>query len=267
MSAANSAEDEMTEARLAEAQSKALAQAGLDQRPPLLQSHTRKLSFKDTLKRTFGLKPLIDSTDRVNLTRFDSAPAVSVVPASNANSSPAAAPAPPSGPVYTAGSSDMVRTVSSPPTIGLPPVPIDPALNAKDAKAQNKRLAKLANDQNALKPIMPDGTYGRSASMDVQGTPYYTPASMSDPALPVSGYSSDSEAATLGKVGKGLSGLFKMDRPPTSNTTRYGAGIEGAKLKRGNSGRTRKLSWGRNSTGNTGGTPVTGGGGFFKHRK
>lgn len=254
MTNATATEEDLTEARLAEAQAKALAQAGLDQRP----NHTRKLSFKDTLKRTFGMKPLNGSTDRVNLTRFDSAPAVSVIPASNPNRGPTSA-----APVYP-GSSDMVRTVSSPPTIGLPPIPIDPALNAKDAKAQHRRLTKLAAQTNTLQPGIPDGTYGRSASMDVQRAPFYTPASMSETALPLSGYSSDSDATKGGKTGKILTGLFKMDRPPASNNTRYGTGIE----SRPNAGMTRKLSWGKNSTGIAGGNATSGsGGGFFKHRK
>lgn len=264
MKTVTATQEDLDEARLAAAQAQALAQAGLDQRPPF-QSHTRKLSFKDTLKRTFGLKPLNGSTDQVNLTRVNSAPTVAVIPASNANSSPDAiavklTPKP--------SAVEMVRTASSPPTMDLPPIPIDPALNAKDAKAQHKRLAKLAAEQktSTLKPGMPDGTYGRSASMDVQRTPYFTPASVSETALPRSGYSSDSDATKGGKTGKGLSGLFKMDRPPTANNTRYGLGIEGG---RPNNGRSRKLSWGRNSTSNAAGnSSSTGlGGGFFKHRK
>lgn len=285
MTSGSTTEEDQTEARLAEAQSKALAQAGLDQRPPLIQSHTRKTSFKDTLKRTFGLKPLIDNNSRVTLTRFDTAPAVSVVPASNASPSTAAAAG---GTVAKTGntatvmpnSAEIMRTVSSPPTMSLPPIPIDPKVNAKDAKAQHRRLQKLAseNKSSSLQPGNPDGTYGRSASMDVPRTPYYTPVSVSETALPMvrSGYSSDSETANNGAGRKnGLAGLFKKDRPPpASNNTRYGAGIEGHE-NAGNSGRpaprTRKLSWGRSgSSASVGGNTASGGGGgggFFKHRK
>lgn len=257
-------QEELDEARLAAAQAQALAQAGLDRRPAF-PTHTRKLSFKDTLKRTFGLKPLNASTEQVNLIRVDSAPAVTVIPASSNSNSASDTGIPPTK-LTTA--SEMMRTVSSPPTMDLPPIPIDPAINAKDAKAQHKRLVKLAAEQkaNSLKPGIPDGTYGRSASMDVPRTPYYTPASVSETALPRSGYSSDSDATKGGKTGRGLTGLFKMDRPPTANNTRYGVGIEGGGP---NNGRTRKLSWGKSTTGNAGGNGITTGtgGGFFKHRK
>lgn len=279
MASSSTTEEDQTEARLAEAQSKALAQAGLDQRPPLLQSHTRKTSFKDTLKRTFGLKPLIDNGSRVTLTRFDTAPTVSVVPASNASPAAATAAAAVAKSGNTAAvmpnSAEMMRTVSSPPTMSLPPIPIDPKVNAKDAKAQHQRLQKLAseNKSSSLQPGNPDGAYGRSASMDVPRTPYYTPVSVSETALTMvrSGYSSDSETANNGAGRKNtLAGLFKKDRPPpASNNTRYGAGIEGVK----NTGtrpapRTRKLSWGRSgSSASVGGNTASGGGGFFKHRK
>lgn len=259
MNDSSATEDEnLVEARLAEAQAQALAQAGLDQRP----NHTRKLSFKDTLKRTFGLKP--SNEDRVNIMRYDSSPAATALPASNATNIPAPTPT-----KYTTGP-DLARTVSSPPpTIGLPPIPVDPSVNAKDAKAQHKRLTKLASEKNNhLKPGMPDGTYGRSASMDVpQSTPSYTPVTLSETALPLSGYSSDSDVTKTGKNGgKGLTGIFRMDRPPASNNTRYGVGIEGV---RPSIGRARKLSWGRTGSSNSDGGNVSSGGsgGFFKHRK
>lgn len=277
MADVNASDDEQTEARLAEAQAKALAQAGLDQRPPLLQSHTRKLSFKDTLKRTFGLKPLVDQPQRLDITRVNTAPTVSIVPASSNASPPgpavtAAVMNAPAGGRSMLTSAEMTRTVSSPPAMSLPPIPIDPSVNAKDAKAQHRRLQKLASENAALKPTMPDGTYGRSASMDVPRTPFYTPASMSETALPQtqlganrsSGYASDSETGV--KSGTGLAGLFKRDKPPPANNTRYGAGIEGG--KKDNIPRTRKLSWGKSGSGG-GNTSNTGGGGsgFFKHRK
>jgi hypothetical protein len=271
-------DDETTEARLAEAQAMALAQAGLDRRPPLQsQNHTRKLSLKDTLKKTLGLKNV--STDRINITRFATTPLFSVVPASSTEStfSPAsttvAAPPPASVP--------MMRTISSPaPTSQLPPIPIDPMLNLKDAKAQNKRLARVALEVDregmnrdgrggGLQPPMsaPMGTYGRSASMDVQpmDTPFYTPASMSETALPLSGYSSDSDA-TAGIKGMGrLFGVGRSAKPPTANATRYGAGITGGPGQQPPNERPRKLSKGSLGRSNSG--TAKSGGGFFKHRK
>ena len=167
----------------AEAQSAAFYAAGLaspGSTQPFDSSYTqgpartKKISFKDTLRRTFG-------AGRRNSTS-DSNDFVATKYASNTNSSAGTAGAAPDvswgsgvmsalrGPTSPGVRTNVNASANANPggyaagdAGALPPVPIDPKLNSKDRKAQDKRLATLAVPGAGSGDA---GTYGRSASMD-----------------------------------------------------------------------------------------------------
>ena len=295
----------------AQKQSAALRQAGLDQKgvpfaaAPGIdggnlaftsisnQSRPKKISFKDSIKRTFGRR--MSGTTEGNFQI--SAPAALMNDGISAGRKaeefytplerPGVRVAPPTPGAGEAGS-------------GLPSIPIDPRLNRKDAEAQNRRLLALKDHVK----LGNEGTYGRSASMDVP-----RPSSSNNPKVGfgsetnlvrtesrtagggagkgfmglvrgASGYGSDPDAAAVTSPSKGgfsipgfgpgksMSGGGGGARPPVS-AARFGggnigagagAGAGGADNAGGGTSRGRKWSLGRSAS-----TPTSGG--FFQHRE
>lgn len=207
--------------------------------------NVRKLSFKDSLKRTFsGRGRKNASTDE-----FGSMDAShSARPDMNGRNRQA------SGQFVTfASEPDIVIPIASPeevdgsqvpyytpPTMPLPPIPSDP----KSAKKAGGRVNELAV------PATSEGTYGRSASMDVNRTPggNATGGNLR------SGYASETE------LGEG-------------NVGRYGPGVGGGKPigSSGTMNRLRKMSLPKPrpkmSIGTGNGGSGTGGGGFWQKRE
>lgn len=205
----------------------------------------RKLSFKDSLKRTFsGRGRKNASTDE-----FGSMDAhQSARPEYNGRNRQASGQS-----VTFASQPDIVIPVTSPdsidggqvpyytpPTMALPPIPSDP----KSSKKAGGRVNELAV------PAKSEGTYGRSASMDVNRTP--------------------GGNASTGNVRSGYSSETDLG---DSNVGRYGPGVGGGKPigSQGTINRLRKMSLPKPrpkmSIGTGNGGSSNGGGGFWQKRE
>ena len=264
----------------AQKQSAALRKAGLDQSVPFggsgedtgiaftsAQSRPQKISFKDTIKRTFGRKMSGTAEGQFQISapyagagaRHGSSMSLDIQPGRKAEE------------FYTP--LERPRMVVAPPTPGqdgLPEIPIDPKVNKKDAQAQNRRMLALKDHVQ-----LNEGTYGRSASMDVPrpsaraGTGSETNLTRSGSKSKgfmglvrgASGYGSDSDAAQVTSPSKGGFsipgfGLGKSIGPgsgrPPASAARFGAQAPDT--------RGRKWSLGRSAS-----TPTSGG--FFQHRE
>lgn len=294
-------------------QSAALARDGLDQPVPFASGTTtdkeptgytfttsqiqspvrpKKLSFRDTVARAFGRKNSATFEGHFSITS----------PWTGDDEKDYANPNADAGKTVKMKIAPLTPiTVKEDIAAGsqLPNIPIDPKLNKKDAQAQSKRMRALQQqDAQVLRLGTKEGTYGRSASMDVPRPSNIgagiagrngseTALTRSDSKVgttrrgfmglvrgnssggdPGYGYASDSDAvpraAGLGKMfglGRGIggSGSGGSERPPVSAATRYGkAGIGGIQST---SSRDRKWSLGRSAS-----TPTTTGG-FFQHRE